>query len=387
MNYFNQTIILILLVIVTACNPNKKPQNIPLEIGGVLSISDTLNIVIPDSIPSPSSRSNFSWNSNNKYLGFRGDVTIDVIPIYIYEFQNKKWRVLNLNVEGPNQVYGTGEFAFNGDNSIFYFPSNPPRLLKIDFDGNILANKKFSEQYLHAYNTTVFNPGLLQKGSKLGFLSTEYLNMDEEENYKTARLYTIYDFESNEAEHIINFPEEFHGDIWSPNDQMVTSIYKDGEIILNFSKSHSLYVYDTKGLMKRKVNLRVKEIGDAEPTKANSDYILSMINSESTGQYTSLIYDKWRKVFYRIGKYYNSDLKPSNLDELRSISSKLSFVVVTLNSDLDVLGVDHYSKLDDGVEASSYFVNEKGLYIQLEEKTNNLISYLQLKLESDSINN
>jgi len=379
--------LIFVIVICAVVSCNKKSSN-GVAIGtisttSILSVSDTLNFIIPDTIPSPFSRSNLFWNSNEHYVGFLGDVNNNEIQIQVLDIEKSKWGNIKLNIEGQNQVYSMGSFGFNGDETITYFASITPRILNVDFDGKVLSNKEFSGKYLHAINNGVFNPNIMQTDSKIGFLSLEFLNMDKPENYEKARLFTIYNFETETVKHIIKHPQEFHDKAWSPNDQGITSIYNEGKIILSFSKSHYLYVYDMQGLLQKQINVKVKGVEEATPLQKNNDAMGSMLKTEATGKYVSFIYDKWRNVYYRIGTFYDTPLfEPKNFEELSAKRNTLTYVIVTLNESLEVIGADYFNYFDTNINNGSYFVNKDGLHMNLRNSENeNMISYVRLKLK------
>lgn len=385
MNIFKSFILFSAIIVLISCN--KIPSNIntnEVVPSRILSVSDTVNYNIPNSIPSPFSRLNFNWNSNAHYVGFLGDEINNEIQVQVLDLKNHEWQSITLSTEGQNQVYGIGSFSFNEDKTINYFPSITPRILNVNFQGEVLSNKEFSGVYAHAINVSVFNPDVMLTDNKVGFLSTEFLNMDDVENYELARLYTIYNLETDTAKHIIKYPKEFRDNAWSPNDRGLATIYNKGNIIFSFSKSHYLYVYDTNGELQEQANVKVKGIGDAKPLKkGDNDAISNMLRTEITGKYSSLIYDKWRNVYYRIGNYYDApSIEPKSFKELSGMRHKLTYVIATLNEDFQVIGADYFNYFDTNINNGSYFVNKDGLYMNLNNtEDENTLSYVRLVLK------
>ena len=363
---------------------SKKTINKELTKESILILNDTINFTIPDSIPSPFSRSNLFWNSNEKYVGFLGDQNGNEIKIHVLNIENGFWFNVKLLTEGPNQVYGMGSFTFNDDDTLTYFPVITPKILKINFQGEVLSSYEYSDKYKHAINNAVFKPDILLDNSSVGFLTMEFLDMDEISSYDKAKLYTIFEFKNEKAKHIIKHPEEFLDNAWSSNDRGMTAVYNNDKIILNFSKSHFVYSYDLQGNLIEKINVKVKGIGDATPlNKSKSgDAMAVMLKTEATGKYSSLIYDKWKRVYYRIGTFYDSPLfEPKDFKELTAMRNKLTYVIVTLDEDFGVIGTDYFNHLETNLNNGSYFVNENGLYLNMINRNNeNLISYVQIVL-------
>jgi len=359
-------------------------EEITILAPSVLKIRDTINIYIPDSIPNPFSRSNLNWNANDDFLGFVGDPKNDELPIHVYDFNKENWFNIPMKAEGPNQVYGLGTFSFNTDSTLYYFPSVVQKSFKANFQGKVIDAGEFSIKFGHGINNTVFNPQIMQDGTKIGFLSMQFLDMDVIKNYELAKLFTIYDFKTKESNHIINFPKEFLGRVWSMNDQSMTSLFENNKIIINFSKSHFLYVYNTSGDLERKINVKVKGVGNAKPLENGSaGAINDMLKTYATGKYSSLIYDKWRKVYYRVGKYYDiNNFAPKNIKELNSMRHKQVYVIVVLNESLEVIGTDYFNQSEININDSNYFINENGLYLHLSNYDDeNMLSYVRMDLK------
>ena len=359
------------MLLLSSCNmgtkTNAEKTLNEIQVNSILEISGIEKIELPDSIPNPDSIHNLYWNSDKNYLGFIEDIPIEnKIYIYLYEFDKKKWKIIPLSKEGPNQVYSLGSFAFENYDTIIYFPSSVPRVIRVDLNGNVISNNEFSKKYSHGINVSVFNPRPIKIDSSLGFLTTEYLHMDRVESYKQASLFTVYDFDTNVSNHLIKYPDEFIGNIWSSNDLFVNSIYNNnGDIILNFSKSHYLYIYDKMGKLKEKVNARIKQIRDAKPDTNNSDALQDMLRAESNGRYKLLIYDEWRNVYYRIASFYDTNTKPNpkNFQELQNLKPYLTHAIITLDENFKVIGQDFFKVEESEIGAQSYFVNENGLYL------------------------
>lgn len=345
-----------------------------------LIVTDTLNLILPRSINHPLSDLSYFWSHDGESFSFLSNGSLDSLFINRYA-PTKGWLKTLVRPYGPNQVYSAGAFAFNSDTSFYYFPSTVSKILSLNsLDGKVYVEFDYSPLRLERIRRNNNRASIYVGQGLIGFDLVEYRPLEEESTFYESFIYGLY--KSDSLHKIIRYPEEFHGKVWSSNDVDRNSVVVDEKIYFNFSKSPYIYVYDFEGEMLGKHKVGSDRIKESESGRVDNAEI-NMFRRENNGYYTNLIYDKWRKVFYRIGIYYDTKEQMYDIKDLARIAKKRMVTITTFNKDFKTLAYNEFA-LNSKMDERLCFVNEEGLFLlNRGAKTEDDLNFYQLNLVSN----
>ncbi len=352
-------IIIPIILLITSCKSDISNESTK-HLSEVLFVADTIKISIPDKVAIEDFGT--SWNFHKNMIGFLSPTAVNYLNLNIYDFNRNNWVKVKLNLEGPDQVFSEGSFAFISDSLFYYFPAAKPVVLKINFSGQVLQSHSISTDRSANYYLMNKNPVIGYVNGQIGFDLSEHASLGDPETFYTSRLYGLIDTaKQQDALKIIDYPEEFHGKVWSSNSVGRNSYLLNDTIYFNFVKSKFIYRYDLNGNLIDKKMADIPEIKDAK-VRSNSS-MTDLINHEMAGYYPKLVYDPWQKVFYRFGVYYASaNREISKFSEFAQVAKTRTLAIIVLNKNLDILGVNRFG-LAEGVSEKHYFINNQGLYL------------------------
>jgi hypothetical protein len=274
----------------------------------------------------------------------------------------------HLDREGENGVSRFRGGSLTGRDSI-WFISNPPTLGLTDLEGNVLFRKKiiddrgplttlkaYPDKQLFKYKNKIF-------GSQSLFMDHHGMEKDDIEKY---RLVYSYNIDSDTI--------EWYNVNYSPN------YWKDGKKITNFSwtrRKDKLYIapwYDHE-IQVFDMNLgKVIERKDVKSSYINNFLYANEINYSSQNgflthlehdQYSSLLYDKYRDVFYRL---FIPSIKMDEIGEELNyrdlIISRPYLGVMVLDKEFNLIGEHIFDKFQV-YTLRNHFVGKKGLYLSM----------------------
>jgi hypothetical protein len=160
-----------------------------------------------------------------------------------------------------------------------------------------------------------------------------------------------------------HFSREFDGN------NFVYSFFEDPDVYVTKDHVHVVKYSVHSRFIDKIVHLKNKSMSSFE--KYNVDYI-------KDAYYFNLIYDKYRKIYYRFVKL--PDKYKEGDDLMRLVKYPQNFSIIVLNKDFQVIGE---TKLPTATyEYKNFFVAEKGLYLSINHIDNpNLdIDHLQFEL-------
>ncbi|KYG76991.1 DUF4221 family protein [Roseivirga echinicomitans] len=322
-----------------------------------LVISDSLDLKLPRDVYHPLSDDSYFWSHDDVSFSYLVEGGLDSLFIYRFFFSGE-WNKTTLFPQGPNQVYGAGAFTFINDSSFYYFPGVVSKILKMNISGETLESYDYSYLRLERIRRNNNQSNIFWNDSIIGFDIAEYRPLEEVSTFLEASIYGVYDFDTLSG--IINYPEEFHGKVWSSNDVDRSSLVVGDSIYFNFSKSSYIYVYgfDGKEIAKKKLgspHIKESQSGRVEDAQVN------LIRRENNGYYPQMVYDKWRGLFYRIGIYYKSSQEVETIMDLAKVAKSRTMSVTTFNSNLDLIAYNEFS-IKSHLDHRLCFVTPNGLF-------------------------
>ncbi len=324
--------------------------------------ADSIKINLQDTIPYPPA-SSYAWNYNDKYLAFLFSATRFSGPIrlYYYNFIKKKWKLTLLNSIGPNGIKSEGSFAFLNDTTLFY---DPAKVLERFFIVNNKSAKIIKTYRIKnlTYSIEYFSPFCVYSDSEY-FVFPLTSNMATYRNLKNIKLIGIYNKNIQSLKPMVNYPPSFPVPELKESSAQFSStvtIYKQ-TVVINFPKDPFLYSYNfkedkfSKHLCENKGVYQVKKYSGDKRRNAFIDFL--------TGQYKNVVFDPFRKVFYRLSysfpNFKNGNIAFDNKQEIKNIIKKRRFTVQILDTTLNVIGETSFTNLN----GLYFFVTQKGFYV------------------------
>lgn len=321
-----------------------------------LSRADKLiEVPYPDTVPPISA----FWQAKGNSIYFSPSPTYS---IFKFDLEDEKFsKVAHINSDGPDGVgFGLGAYYHNSD-SVFvvdpygrlvYLVNEKGKLKNIyslnfhdgiELTPNIIYSRiHFSENNLYIPAVTYLRePDLFERG------------------YTIIKL----DVLKEKAERLASYPDEYKGKNW-PGVSYASNFYKDDKhLIANFRKSHNLQVASIEDNFSKfkEVTAKSKFIADMPSIplaeEPNSDKAYKKFYEN--GYYLNILYDPYRQVYYRIGKYLAEDANGASPKELQQ---KLQSTVVILDKNFKKIGE---TPLEEDVNGLIHIVNKEGLFFGL----------------------
>lgn len=269
---------------------------------------------------------------------------------------------ISLEKEGPNGVGSPSGLAFNSLNSFYVISSTRYQVSLIDSIGNSLKkyttlpkNEKYGE------NTGMIRPFTISP--PVIHEDNLYFSVVPDRNVYSAEIFEgntnlVLNIEEDSISYFNSYPNEFKGNVWGVNATDHSSIFVDGNFVYSFAISDSLSVYNinsetTKRYLAKSVHSKKRIQPMPKPSNEHDlQYVLE------TFQYSGIIYDQYRKVYYRFVKH-PLDYK-NERGEINNFHSKPISVII-LDDDFRVIGETMLE--NNKFTTSMYFVSEEGLFI------------------------
>lgn len=340
-----------------SCSKDKERD---LVLSKTLILKDSLIINLPDTIPHIGSLVRPSYSTTNASFSYPIDKG-DNLEVYTFNKDSVKWRVIVLNKNGPDQVYGNGAYNLT-DNGLVYLPFNTPKVLKLNNQGLKIWEKSYFGSRDMVFDTKVKNPVIHDDEESVFFDLGSYVDFNDPSIFEKTGTVGKYDYLEDKFYALVNYPEEFHGNTWSGNDAEHHLVIRDNLIYMNFVKSEFIYVYDTQGKFIKKDVIKSKNIKNSKGKK-HPDSMQNAIQQVNNGHYVRLIHDPWRDVFYRIGVYYDVSYEVKSAQDVANAFRRKKLVVLTFDKDLNVLGNDEFDVTTNRLNEYYTWMSEDGLLI------------------------
>lgn len=291
------------------------------------------------------------------------------------------YKKIQLYREGPNAILWLDAF-YNDNDSIWVYEARNQTLTIVDTLGTILdkisipTTDESGNPLRHAvlpYPMTV-SPYVIKDGVHImqgmaGF-------REEGQMYGSTLL---YEPKSGKVMTDNAYPEVYGSDedltYWEPFAYRITTytFMPDGNMLINYPVSDSLYVYDYAAHQRKPVyagyssptNIKQKRAKTREGIKED---VLSQY------RYIGIFYDKSRNVYYRLLRLPSETVNPENN---RLVFFQQPVAVIILDSDLNIIGE---SILPTGTYTVESFVNSDGLHINVESDDDDMMVYRVFRL-------
>lgn len=323
------------------------------------------DIVLPvDSVTNNFSFGMFLFSDQQtgiEYLSMENDQTDE---INIYQLDTRKLiNKIPIQRTGPNAVGRLSGHKMNNPSDIFVLVSERNLLARVDLKGQVLEKiaLQSEKEHLRPYSARSVNYcPMVSQDSCLYFVQAPARADINKKEFSGSPVCIEYNFKKKEAKSLPLTYADFFKRITTPIS--ITDIGRTDngtDFIYTFSGFDDLMV--TSDHIKpyfHKITSRYMK-----PTTEQADY--SSIENEvrffcEKAYYGPIIYDKYRKVYYRFA-YLESEM-PKGINIMKArIEFCKPFSIITINSKFEVIGETLFPK--NMYVTSMTFINKNGLYI------------------------
>ncbi|NJL76682.1 MAG: DUF4221 family protein [Saprospiraceae bacterium] len=279
----------------------------------------------------------------------------------------KELKFLNEGDQGVGTITG---FSILSQDSIILSSLGKPWFYLINENGIIIQKIDFrwdndSQEAVYTPLSSKHNSEVYKYKDNLYFLQQLYQATTLARNYKVVAEYNL----SNRRGVLTDFyfPKDYFD-----NGRLldVASLAFDGQdkLVYSLRGSHYLYVYNVNTKLTNKVEAVSEYLDDFKIVEGNSplDYFEYIVKN---GGYESIIFDKYRNLFYRIVRLKPNDLSTIKKNELQNaVDFPDRFSIIVFDKDLikmseTVLDGNYYN-------IYNFFVGKEGLYISNNNPSN-----------------
>ena len=338
---------------------------------------DTLSFLIDDSTYYES-KAMFQFEDHGReYLCFQNNRNRGVSRLIIFDIEKGSiHKSVPLRKEGPNgmpSVMG----AYPLDMNRFLITSNSPFFYVVDDQGTILFKSqslyqgngiwgKFCSTFISSFASS---PPVLR--DSLLYFQQKYVGYPHtEESWRTSNIFAYVNLSTGQMDATqFYFPTLFHKKEITRTlsyDTSYSHADTGKEVAVSFADADSIYVSsNVKDVRAYHAKSRYFPRLHPEPYDATTDLVVRLRREAQEPDYHHLLYDKYRRVFYRFARMpyeYPADRSPMGEDSGREFS------VIILNDRYEIIGETKFP-------GSTYryrlcFIGKKGLYLSLNNLEN-----------------
>ena len=313
--------------------------------------------------------------------------------IYLYDYNNSEFlENISFDREGPHGVLGiTGYYIKNTDSIYLY--NRPLVEIAIANSKGLVKNRislkgkqdKDWSRYYPQYEFSTICPIIENSGTLLltGFNPFELRDSLIDKFYFTASV----NINNNEVVYHHNYPREIFGNDANWGDpaymQVFPALSPSGEFIHSFPPSHNLYISDKNSTSTRVVyggSSDSKAINSIDWDATNSTHMpreLLISHILQQDLYSGILYDSWRKVYYRFM------LKGIPYATTKNEMSEKNIIIIILDEHFNYLGEEN---IGNGKiwNWNNSFVTQEGLnieYIDIDDLEEYYLNFKIFKIE------
>lgn len=371
-----------LLLLTFACNKNDG------KFKQAITIAKIHNDSIPlDSMTSPEGNDIcFHEDKNNNILVYL--INRKTNSLYIYDWLSKKQlSKLSFQVEGPSGVGNVNYVYAKSRDSIFLLSNYQYKLTLINSKGNILRKftllpdgSKFDESTLQAPSgsysilpTGGWQSPIIETNNVIYLCGFPNLNPMQKDFYSVGKVSLALNLKTGKVTYFKGYPDSYKEKAALPMQSLspfwVHNAY-NGSIIYSFPDDHNISIYNlSSGATVSKKVISDKFKANNQLFKRSNNPFDELNYFMSTSHYDRIIYDKYRKIYYRfvkINKYktYNNSLR-----------FPFDYRIIVVDSNFVKKGeIESSVEYDHGY----FFVSKDGLYLQENNPQNEDFLYFSL---------
>ena len=294
--------------------------------------------------------------------------------IYLYEFPSAKLlKIIRCHKEGDQGVGIVTGFHIVGIDSIYVYSYGTQKLSLINSNGEVLSKKYMrleaigEGKYLPSPQLRTNMPMAIANGKiyMTGSINGEY----EDESEANRPLVVVYDMTTDSLSNIYSYPKSYRiGQWFGRNYRKVYSTFNKDNNLFAYSFPNDHYIYSTDHQsMPKKSYAGSKYFGDIVSTNKHwfFDKDAAFDYYQNQPSYSTIIYDPYRKCYYRIAEH------PVSPDEE---FYRKPFSIILLDDNFNWVG--EYMVPDKRHSENRFFLTDAGLYINRIVNEHNMTYYL-----------
>lgn len=326
-----------------------------------------------ETAPAPQYIQLFKDSTGKNYLSFLNKYNK---AIYFYDYNSSAFikKITYNNKEKDSILFPMGYHIKNMD-SIYVYNFIPAEVKITNSKGNIFKtislqgkenSKKWFAKYPQYIPTTV-TPFIETKKELL--FTGQYMSTIPEDIIDRFKFTARINFETNNVSFSSTYPKELYGSNYNWEGEIFTTVFStlhpDGDkLIYSFPISHNLRIANLADGTYREVYAGSNDVAsinslDKEAKSLSRKKTISQIIEQN--EYASILYDKYRKVYYRFLLKGISDVSPEASFKDKPIA------VIVLDKNFNYLGETTLGLWKDWNWRNS-FVTQEGLNIEYLDK-------------------
>ncbi len=281
-------------------------------------------------------------------------------------------------VEGPNSIgYLMGFFPLSKD-SILITPM-VGRVYLVNSNGKIYNQFDYYKTSINqptTFSGSVNFAPIIKDNNKIFLLQGVMADWSKMavDKLKNQPLEVSIDLQSKKVEYLpYNYPSE----IWkSGNVPLEFSRAWNGEnMVYSFYQAQDLFEYGNND-EKYKIHGNTQSNNDQGIVPFKDSRVSIEEFCYKHGAYLGIVYDKYRKVYYR---FYRPKLEQKDgVNPMTLIDNPPQFSISVLNEKFEKVGETQFT--DNKFIAGCFFITEKGFYLGKVSKDENIMTFVNLKL-------
>ena len=296
--------------------------------------------------------------------------------IYFYDYLNESYvKKISFNKKGVDEVKGLMGYYIYSLDSIFLYSKPLVQILIGNKEGKILnrislKNNKPKDWFKYYPQYVPYTVSPFIKRTNEIILTGQYLYSLPESSINSFKFTTRVDLKTNHVSFNYSYPLTLYGSNYNWNGRLFTEVFTelhpDGDkLIFSFPVSHDLYIADLNSEVYQKVysgSNNIKEICSLNKEPIKTSDMTSQMHFVQQDTYSAIIYDKYRKVYYRYVLLGKPDATINESWREKPVS------VIIMDKDFNYLGE---TKIGIGEREwfwQNSFVTEEGLNIEYIEK-------------------
>lgn len=354
----------ILIPFVCCCNKHTSNEN-----KCQLQTSDSIiHIAIAPNISCTSRNIRYFSNKGREYLAVQNAYK----GLSIYGLDNGSLiKDIFPQIEGPDGIDSpmAGFDIVNFDTIFLLTDGIRDRMVIIDSGAHIIKKIKFDISYQPYFPLTnlwsSYGQTVNCDGKKMIIGS---VCMDTEDSFTDNHKQNIAYCYDTDADSVYSYPLKFP-DLMKQKMPIVYSeanvLIHNNKVVLSYSLGHQVFASTNDGVWTTYV-LKSKYVNKSFDSGFGNDVLESMRNFVESPYYLSLVYDKYRNVYYRF-VYPGIDVTRQD-DVMKLGEFRRVFSVMIIDEDFNVLGETLMP--ENTYNSNMFFINEAGLWISTNHPEN-----------------
>lgn len=344
MKIFFFTFLLSTLILISSCNDNSNKRH-PKQV----LLKDSITIDLPSNVPKV--RVSNPWSMHKGVFSFSVE-NINFSMIYSYDFDKAIWSDEKYTYPDDNGIIGDAHFLLT-DNLSFFNPKKDSNQLLI-FQSDTLFKKLKFNKFNDLLGSSENLPDLTSKShfkideKQLYFaaLNSSIINAS---NLKKMKLYGKYNLQTDAVSFHGDQPQDFeeHSNLLISNLRKNIAIGKN-KILINFPKLPYLLVYgkENDNFIKKTI-CENKNVHNIKQLEKQSNKEMASLKNHLSGNYDKVLYNKEKKVYYRISTYYENYDKLDVKQLLKNAFQLKRTRIHVMDNDLKTIAVNDFKGLSE----------------------------------------